>query len=318
MCGIAGIVNSDPARDSAMRRMLDALAHRGPDGEGIYQRRARNARASPPVDHRPRRRAAAAAQRGSLDPAGLQWRDLQLSRTASRARTQRPYVSDSQRLRGHHRAVRALRRPPARSPARHVRVRAVGREASTPARRARPSRAEAAVLHARRARLRLRIGDQGAARFRRPQAADESRRARSIPRPAAGRCAAVDVRRHSQAAAGTFAGARSRRHATHRALLAAGAGAEAHGHRRPAVRRARGEDRGVAASAPGQRRAGGCIPQRRHGFEPAGRDARAQARRSPAADVHDGARLPTLRRGPGRARGGPAVRHRASRRARQT
>ncbi len=36
MCGIAGIVNSDPTRDSAMRRMLDALAHRGPDGEGIY------------------------------------------------------------------------------------------------------------------------------------------------------------------------------------------------------------------------------------------------------------------------------------------
>lgn len=36
MCGIAGIVNSDPARDSAMRRMLDALAHRGPDGEGIH------------------------------------------------------------------------------------------------------------------------------------------------------------------------------------------------------------------------------------------------------------------------------------------
>jgi asparagine synthase (glutamine-hydrolysing) len=36
MCGIAGIVNSDPARDVVMRRMLDALAHRGPDGEGIY------------------------------------------------------------------------------------------------------------------------------------------------------------------------------------------------------------------------------------------------------------------------------------------
>ncbi|MGH8237008.1 MAG: asparagine synthase (glutamine-hydrolyzing) [Steroidobacteraceae bacterium] len=36
MCGIAGIVNTDPARDRAMRRMLDALAHRGPDGEGIY------------------------------------------------------------------------------------------------------------------------------------------------------------------------------------------------------------------------------------------------------------------------------------------
>jgi asparagine synthase (glutamine-hydrolysing) len=36
MCGIAGIVNSDRARDVVMRRMLDALQHRGPDGEGIY------------------------------------------------------------------------------------------------------------------------------------------------------------------------------------------------------------------------------------------------------------------------------------------
>lgn len=41
MCGIAGIVQAnpdgaDPAREAAMRRMLDALAHRGPDGEGIY------------------------------------------------------------------------------------------------------------------------------------------------------------------------------------------------------------------------------------------------------------------------------------------
>jgi asparagine synthase (glutamine-hydrolysing) len=36
MCGIAGIVNTDPARDIAMRRMLDALQHRGPDGEGMY------------------------------------------------------------------------------------------------------------------------------------------------------------------------------------------------------------------------------------------------------------------------------------------
>src|SRR5262245_11365698 len=36
MCGIAGIINADPARDAAMRRMLDPLRHRGPDGEGIY------------------------------------------------------------------------------------------------------------------------------------------------------------------------------------------------------------------------------------------------------------------------------------------
>jgi asparagine synthase (glutamine-hydrolysing) len=36
MCGIAGIVSTDRQRDIAMRRMLRALAHRGPDGEGIY------------------------------------------------------------------------------------------------------------------------------------------------------------------------------------------------------------------------------------------------------------------------------------------
>lgn len=36
MCGIAGIINSDPQREQALRRMLAALEHRGPDGEGIH------------------------------------------------------------------------------------------------------------------------------------------------------------------------------------------------------------------------------------------------------------------------------------------
>jgi len=36
MCGIAGILNPDPSRQSAMARMLKALEHRGPDGEGVY------------------------------------------------------------------------------------------------------------------------------------------------------------------------------------------------------------------------------------------------------------------------------------------
>jgi asparagine synthase (glutamine-hydrolysing) len=36
MCGIAGIVSPDPNRDSAMRRMLDSLRHRGPDGDGMH------------------------------------------------------------------------------------------------------------------------------------------------------------------------------------------------------------------------------------------------------------------------------------------
>ena len=36
MCGIAGIINADLQRDQALQRMLGALEHRGPDGEGIY------------------------------------------------------------------------------------------------------------------------------------------------------------------------------------------------------------------------------------------------------------------------------------------
>ncbi len=38
MCGIAALLSTDALnREAAMRRMLDALSHRGPDGEGIYQ-----------------------------------------------------------------------------------------------------------------------------------------------------------------------------------------------------------------------------------------------------------------------------------------
>jgi len=38
MCGIAGVLhfNSEPASPAVLRRMGDALAHRGPDGEGLY------------------------------------------------------------------------------------------------------------------------------------------------------------------------------------------------------------------------------------------------------------------------------------------
>ena len=38
MCGIAGILNLDgePASPVLLRKMTDAIAHRGPDGEGVY------------------------------------------------------------------------------------------------------------------------------------------------------------------------------------------------------------------------------------------------------------------------------------------
>src|SRR5213594_2837262 len=38
MCGIAGIfnLNGEPVSAVVLRRMTDAIAHRGPDGEGFY------------------------------------------------------------------------------------------------------------------------------------------------------------------------------------------------------------------------------------------------------------------------------------------
>ena len=38
MCGIAGIfnLNGQPVSPVSLRRMTDAIAHRGPDGEGFY------------------------------------------------------------------------------------------------------------------------------------------------------------------------------------------------------------------------------------------------------------------------------------------
>ena len=39
MCGIAGVFNFDPARQvdaAAVRSMTDTLAHRGPDGSGVF------------------------------------------------------------------------------------------------------------------------------------------------------------------------------------------------------------------------------------------------------------------------------------------
>jgi asparagine synthase (glutamine-hydrolysing) len=37
MCGIAGIIDRPAIEADGMRRMLDALVHRGPDGEGMQQ-----------------------------------------------------------------------------------------------------------------------------------------------------------------------------------------------------------------------------------------------------------------------------------------
>ena len=36
MCGIAGIISSNPLYRSSIKKMTDIIAHRGPDGEGVY------------------------------------------------------------------------------------------------------------------------------------------------------------------------------------------------------------------------------------------------------------------------------------------
>jgi asparagine synthase (glutamine-hydrolysing) len=36
MCGIAGLISNDVGREQALQRMIDALAHRGPDGAGVH------------------------------------------------------------------------------------------------------------------------------------------------------------------------------------------------------------------------------------------------------------------------------------------
>ena len=90
MCGIRGVSTSEPQAPRpavSVAVMNELLAHRGPDGEGIWihPRRARRVRAPPADDHRPRDgRPADGRSRRQLDL--VQRRDLQLSGAAPRAR----------------------------------------------------------------------------------------------------------------------------------------------------------------------------------------------------------------------------------------
>ena len=87
MCGIAGYLRLDgaPASREILEKMEQSLAHRGPDGAGLYMRRPARLRAPAALDHRSgdRRSADGAARPGPRDH--LQRRDLQLPRAARRA-----------------------------------------------------------------------------------------------------------------------------------------------------------------------------------------------------------------------------------------
>ena len=55
MCGIAGVLqrSGEPVAPELLKRMSDAIAHRGPDGEGQFADGPVGLAQSPPRDHRP-------------------------------------------------------------------------------------------------------------------------------------------------------------------------------------------------------------------------------------------------------------------------
>ena len=152
--GVAGIV----------RRMTDALEHRGPDGEGYLRARIGGLRAPAPVDHRPQRgRRPADDHRRRHPHADLQRRDVQLPGVESGARGARASLPLAHRLRGRPRGVRGMGAGRGRAPERDVRVRGA-RSRSPPGRaRARPLRRQAALLRVPRRIAAVRLRDQGIA-----------------------------------------------------------------------------------------------------------------------------------------------------------
>ena len=164
MCGIAGVLNPRgiPVPRVLLERMTDAIAHRGPDGEG-HSPTGRWASAtgawrssilSPRAISRWRRRRATSsspttARSTTSRSCGSSWSG---SATAS-ARTPTPKSSSMPTRSGAQDCVEALQR--------HVRVRDLGQRAAAPVPGPRPLRHQAALLRTRRRRVPLRLRDQG-------------------------------------------------------------------------------------------------------------------------------------------------------------
>ena len=168
MCGIGIIAGgSGGRREAALRAILKAHAHRGPDGDAVVMRDG--------VGFAHSRLAiidlSAAAAEPMPNADGTAWlvvqrRDLQLQGAARRAR--RLPVPHAQRRRGAAGGLRAMGRGVPRSLQRDVRVRDLGRADPDAVCRPRSLRREAAVLrHGARRRARDRERNQGAARRRR-------------------------------------------------------------------------------------------------------------------------------------------------------
>ncbi len=146
--------------------MTDALAHRGPDGEGPLHRRASSAWAIAVWRSSTCRQAGQQPMLSARWPGRpqLQRRGLQLPRTASRAGSARSSVPVADRFRG---GAERLARvgPGVRRPLqRHVRIRHLGQARAGTVPGARPLRHQAALLRPLGRCLRVRLGAEGAAR----------------------------------------------------------------------------------------------------------------------------------------------------------
>ena len=172
-------------------------------------------------------------------------------------------VSHGGRHRDDPRRLARVGRPRGRAPARHVRVRALGRGDRHVLRGPRPPGREAAALRVGRRDARVRLGTEGGARASRGPRRDRPGRAQALSRVPVHPGAALRVPRGAQAAARAYDQAR-RAHAHHRAVLAAGL----HRQARP-VRRGSGGRAGPRAARlrridAGRRRAARRVRERRH------------------------------------------------------
>ena len=167
MCGLCGVIELDrPPDRETVDAWLDGLAHRGPDGRGVFAddgvclghlRLAIIDLSDAGLQPMTRRRAPSPAQR----------RDLQLPRATRRTAREGSPVLDRDRQRGDPRRLPRVGRAVRRALQRHVGVRHLGRAEADALLLARPARDEALLLPARRPPVRVRERAVGAAAGRR-------------------------------------------------------------------------------------------------------------------------------------------------------
>ena len=308
MCGIAGIVRWDgaPVAEHEIRAMCGAMVHRGPDDEGVYLGDGVGARHAPAQHHRPRRRAPADLQRGRHRSGSSSTARSTTTASCAASSSARGHVfrtdSDTEtivHLYEEHGA--ALRR----AAARHVRVRDLGHARQRQLLLARDrlgikplyyAERDGELLFASELKPILQLPRVDRSRQLAGASATCSRSSPRRRRPEHRR----RRRRSSSRRASPIAARRPA--AAHRALLGRRSSS-------PNETATEGElveqlrallDESVDA-APGQRRAGRRVPQRRHRLERRRRDDGAACGR-PAQDLLDRLRRSRLRRARPRAR----------------